>query len=674
MQKPPPLMSDTPSHHDVSGPDSGGRTSPIHSQIIFLSGGAILAILSQFLRAQSYSQTLIGLSIPILILGIIFVIVGFKVEDTSKPSLFFTVIAWPGRKLGIKPHQVMFLILSLTCALVAASAADMGPNLINPLLAVGCWIAGIILGFLSGWMPGIEKRPIPWEALAWAAALMLVAYLLRGIDTNHIPSALTGDEASFGLGAVGFLNGTWNNIFFFNWYSFPALYFLIPAGFIHFLGQTTQALRLPAALAGSLTVAGVYLLGRLLYNHRTGLFGALFLAGLHFHIHFSRLGLNNIWDGLFFVLTAAAFWRAWQTGRRTYFLTTGFLIGLALYFYITAKILPILIVLWVIIFWLNDPPSFKRNWPGLIFMLCMVIAVSAPLAWGYLKNPNDFFAPFNRVLVTNIFAQGDSATFPKLFLMLPLQIVDGFRGYINLATRSWYVSGAPVLRPLQAVLFSLGFITLLINLRDSRTWLLVTWAASIALAGGLSESTPAAQRYVAGAPVVVLIAGFFLAEIGNRIQNIWPHRRWWILGVSSMVVVSAMFSDFIFYFYDYYSLNAGQDINTKIAQHLADYLGQKQGDWQVIFYGEPFMGYNSISSIRYLVPFVKGMDAKKPWGDPTNPRPTAKNVSFVFIRGHEKEVEQAQQTYPGGKLILQTDRVFGMLDWIYELSPFQPEP
>ena len=642
-------------------------------RIIFLSGGVVMLILSQMLCAQSYGSPLNGLSVLILLLGILLFIVGLTDQNSSTKNLLFTALTWLGNKLEIKPVQILFLLLSLTCAIVAASAADTGKTMQNPLLAVGGWFAGIIFCFLSGWTPGSVSRSFPWRPLAWAAAVMLVAFPIRAVDVSHFPLALNGDEASFGLGAAGFLNGDWNNIFSLNWLSFPALYFLIPASFIHFLGQTTLALRLPSVLAGSLTVAGVYLLGRQFYNHRTGLFGALLLAGLHFHIHFSRLGINNIWDGLFFVLVTATFWRAWQTGRRIYFLLTGLLAGLAGYFYVTARFLPVLIIVWLIIFWFTDRPTFKRNWPELVFMFCMAAVVSAPLAWLYFKHLNNFMAPIIRVSIFKTYSQSDIQNWPALSLRLLNQIVDGFRGYVSMPTRFWYDSGVPVLRPLYAVLFSLGFIPLLIRFRDGRTWLLVTWVAIIAIAGGLSESTPAAQRYVVGAPVAALIAGFCLTEIGRLMQNIWPRGRWWILGASMVIVVIAMFSDFIFYFVNYNTRNATQDINTKTAQRIADYLGQKQGNWQVIFYGEPIMGYKSIASISYLVPQIQGIDAKKPWGDPANPQPSAENVIFIFIRTHEKEMKQAQLDYPGGKLVLQSNPFLGVMDWIYELSPFQPD-
>jgi len=325
---------------------------------------------------------------------------------------------------------------------------------------------------------------------------------------------------------------------------------------------------------------------------------------------------------------------------------------------------------WAFLFWLNDRRTFRRNLPGLALMFWMALVVYVPLGWFYLNNPTEFLAPFSRVSIARAIPASGVSGWTSVALALLGQILDGFRGYTDLATRAWYLSGVPVLRPWMAALFSLGLIPLLLRLRDGRSWMLLSWVASIAVVGGLSESTPAAQRYVAGAPVAALIAGYCLAEIVGRLQKTWPQSRRWFMGAGLALVAIAGASDVAFYFNVYTPQSGKQDINTRIAQRLADYLLQKQGDWQVIFYGEPYMGYFSISSLSYLVPQVKGADARKPWGDPANPAPAAENVLFVFIREHEEDLHKAQEAYPRGRLITQTDPQLGILDWIYELSPF----
>ena len=88
-------------------------------------------------------------------------------------------------------------------------------------------------------------------------------------------------------------------------------------------GQTTQALRLLAVFSGGLTVALVYIIGREMFGNLAGASAAIFLAGMHFHNHFSRIGLNNIWDGFFFTFVLGCVWIGWKRNSRIAWLLAG---------------------------------------------------------------------------------------------------------------------------------------------------------------------------------------------------------------------------------------------------------------------------------------------------------------------------------------------------------------
>lgn len=66
------------------------------------------------------------------------------------------------------------------------------------------------------------------------------------------------------------------------------VYYVLEYGAMQLWGRGEFALRLPSALAGSLTVPLVYALGRLMANRRTGLWAALLLAVSPFHIRYSQ--------------------------------------------------------------------------------------------------------------------------------------------------------------------------------------------------------------------------------------------------------------------------------------------------------------------------------------------------------------------------------------------------
>jgi len=646
-------------------------------QIALILGGVILVMLGQLLRSKAYTEAVELLPLLMTALGILFFFLGLHEKATwAGAGKFSAILGRLGRQTRYNPVQTMFLLLSPACLVVVLNAAGMNGKMKDPLTAVGSWVMAIAFIFLSSWKAGWKFPAVPWQALAWAAALFVLALPLRAVDTAHFPVQLSGDEASVGLGAVAFLKGGWNNIFTINWFSFPALFFLLPAAFIQLLGNSTEALRLPAALGGSLTVAAVYLLGRQLYNHRTGLFAALLLAGLHFHIHFSRLGLNNIWDGLFFVLVPLAFWRGWQTGRRRLLLLAGLLLGLSQYFYVTTRVLPLLMLLWIAFLGWRDRAAFKRLRSSLVLMFWMFVVVFAPLAWFFMYHPAEYMAPLQRV---SLFSGVDFATmgFGEWYSFLTnflSQVLNGFRGFTDLATRAWYTSGSPVLRPFYAAFFILGIFLLLRQWKDNRTWLLLSWLACIGLVGGLSESTPAAQRYVAAAPAAALVAGFCLAEIAGLLTKAWPTRQRWIFsGVLALVVTFAL-SDINFYFNEYTPQSLTFDRNTRTAQKLADYMHNKQGNWQVLFYGWPTMGYYSIASLPYLEPQIIGTEAIHPWGSPENPLPSAENVIFVFLPLHAADLDGALRQYPGGRERDIVDPTMGQLFTLYELSPFRQSP
>ena len=125
------------------------------------------------------------------------------------------------------------------------------------------------------------------------------ALALRAWQMSQFPNTYSGDEGSAGLFAVELLDGKANNLFSLGWFSFPALYFAVQSAAIALLGQTVEAVRLTSAVAGALTVVAVYWLGRTMFDRTTAVLAALYLAASHYHIHMSRIALNNVWDGLF---------------------------------------------------------------------------------------------------------------------------------------------------------------------------------------------------------------------------------------------------------------------------------------------------------------------------------------------------------------------------------------
>ena len=665
--------------------------SSIRFDVIQSVAGLILVVISQFLKPPAIEGSSL-ISWVCLFFGLLLFLSGNRVVRPSRvpDSIFAPVdwfgrsIAWSGRQLskrlewgaktlGISAGQVLLLCFSLALVMVAAMAAGPEGRMKIPILAVTCWIGAIATAVLGGWQPWNRDQPFHWQPFAWALGFILLALPLRAINTTYVPVNLTGDEASAGLNAIEFLRGDWNNIFRTAWFAFPSLFFTIPAFFIAWLGQTTEALRLPSAIAGSLTVGGVYLLGRSMFNHRTGVYAALLLAATHMHIHFSRIGLNNIWDGLFFVLGILAVFQAWKTERRPFYLLAGFLLGFAQYFYTSSRLLLILIFIWLLGVGLYNRVKLKRSLPDIFIMGWTAVITVFPLAWFYITHPDDFFAPMKRaallgpVLDYTVQTSGRSAAD-----ILVNELLKGVRAYTDVPLTAWYKPGVAILFPFAAGIFLLGLILLLIRWKGGQTWLLFAWLAFFSLIGGLSESSPAAQRYVGALPAVALVTAYGLNEIRLRIEKLWPRHAWMANTLVLVIVVGIMVNDVWFYFKKYTPESAVYDVNTTVAQHLANYLDNKKGNWEVLFFGFPRMGYRSISSLPYLAPNIMGLDVAAPWGQGGNPLPNGENEIFVFLPEHNEDIQPVMTQYPGGKLVAEYFTGDEVLYWLYEVSPLQP--
>lgn len=645
---------------------SAGLPANLKKAFILLLAVALIAasLWSQPGGPRGLNWLLLGLGLALLVAG------RRSLDVDGLPGWLERLERGLRQGLGVSDWQVVCLALSPALAVIATLAAGVDAKMHQSVLAVAAWLGGIILVFVGGWQPLRQKPALNGRTLLVTGLLIGLAFLIRGVNTTHIPIVLSGDEASAGLSAVEFVKGNTNNIFRVGWFSFPSLYFYIQSIPIALLGQTIPALRLLSALVGALTVGAVYLLARPMFGPRAAFYAAFFLAAFHFHNNFSRIGLNNIWDGLWFVLVMGLLWLGWERESRLAFLGAGLAIGLAQYFYVTGRLLVGLAPAWLVVMALFDRPRFKRLWPSLLLMGLLALTSSLPLTWFFIRFPGEFQAPMNRVSILSEWmnAAVQNSGVPAWLILLK-QVLLGLEGYTHVPLQVWYQPGTPLLRPFSAALFLLGAGLLLARPRDGRTLLLGMWVAAFGLISGLSESTPAAQRYVAAAPAAALLVGYGLAEITDLLCRLWP-RRSTLLGVFSVLVLVGMSADELdFYFLEYTPRSDFGGDHSMIAQSLADYLQARDSQWQVLFFGFPHMGYYSISSLPYLAPHITGVEILHPWGSPENPPPVGDHLIFAFLRNHGDDLAAVQASYPGGNLRTYYTRSGEVLYWLYEYSP-----
>jgi len=618
-----------------------------------VGGAALLGLALTFSLTVSMTKAPVT---AVLVLGV----VGVALGGLPASGRLQALQGW----LRVSPGQLVCLWLGMCSAVMAALAAGPGAFMYHRPVAVIAWGLGIVLIAVGAWRT--PQRPARGRALIWALALALLALPLRAVATQAVPTLLTGDEASIGLSAIRFLSGKCDNLFTIGWFSFPALFYFLESWSILALGQTVPALRVPAALAGAATVAATYLLGRALFGQRAGLLAGLFLLGAHLHLHFSRLGLNNIWDGLFFPCVLLALWLGWRRQQRCAYLLAGLGLGLAQYFYTSAHQLLMLVPAWLVWEGCKDLPRLRRALPEIALLTLMAGAVVLPLASFYVAFPNEFLAPMDRVRISKKWLDTTSLnTFEPPARVLLRQAESAVLGYAFVPTRVWYVSGVPVLRLPSALLALLAGAWLALRWRDGRSVLLGLWLGVFALSGALSVDTPAAQRYVAAVPACALLVGLALDQLAGLVAERWP--AWGRRATLAVILLALALAadDARFYFLDFTPSGRFGDSHGRVAQQLVNQLKYYSSDWQVVFMGWPRMQYDSINSLPYLAPHIRGSDVHGTWQD-VHSRFIAPHILFVALPYNKQDLEAAHREYPGGDLRRVEDTNGEPLYWYYE--------
>lgn len=657
------------------------KTTRFTASLLLVIGGFILFNGFQILKAQNY----LNFTAPVLLIpvGALIFVLGVLFGTERMPSKFLSALERVNTSMRIRQEQLVMLVLSVIMTVVAQMAAGYGPKMTSPFIAILAWSTALVFVVAGSWEKG-EAGKYPSDANLRTrleipltlVGIFIFALLLRIVRPESIPILLSGDEGSSGLAAVQFARGEFNNIFRTGWYSFPALYFTIPGLIIRILGQTVTALRLSSAIPGALTVVAVFWIVRAAFDKRTAWFAAIFLSTLHFHIHFSRIALNNIWDGLWLTVGLGALWYAWNYERRNAYILAGLCLGLIQYFYTSGRILAVVMLVWLVIVGLSDRLRLKRALPDLGLMALTTIVITLPLFLFFVKFPAELVAPMNRVGILSrdwlsYTAQADGIPVWRLLID---QVWLGLGAYVYTPVRAWYNPEIPILRPSAATFFISGLAFSLLRGHKKFGLLLVLWLIAFGLLGALSESTPAAQRYPAAAPAVAILVAVGVSEFGGLFERLWPSMRKLVSVATALILLLLAAREVQFYFFQYTPKSArilAQD-NSMVGYRLGLYLQQCPNDAVVVFLGGGRMGFYSIPSTQYLAPQFNGIDVNTPWNASENIKPNDHHLLFIVLPNVQSDLSLVERDYPDGTLSEEYSTDGTVLFYVYEYNSKDP--
>jgi 4-amino-4-deoxy-L-arabinose transferase-like glycosyltransferase len=539
--------------------------------------------------------------------------------------------------------------------------------------AVFCsWLAGIVLfstavaerpAFPPSWRAWITaRRPL----LLAVGATALLALLLRVWRLDAIPFTLGGDEGSQGLEALRVLVGDLRNPFTTGWLGVPTMSFFFNSLAIQYLGPTVTALRLPWALVGAATVVVAFLLVRQMVGARLGLATAVLLAVYHYHIHFSRLGSNQVADPFFLALALFLLYRALDGRARLNWALLGAVTGLAFYFYAGARLTPVVIVAVLGYLFVLEPRVFvRRHGWGLLVAAGAFVLTAAPMLQYAWRFPDEFNARLNTVgvfqsgwLAREIDIRGESAV--AILFDQFRRAALAFNFYPDRTV--WYGLREPLLNPFFGSLFVLGLLygtfTLLDRAVGRRVAPMVAWWWGGMLLGGmLTESPPSSQRLVTLAVPVCFFLALALLELARLARQALARQAagraarapWVTNGVLAAGVLLFAAYSLTTYFVDFtpQRLYGGQ--NAELATQIAPRLNELKYEHRFYFVGPPWM-YWGFATLPYLVPRADAIDVPQPLPDPLPETwlPPDKGAVFIVIPPRMDELAILARAFPQG--------------------------
>jgi len=377
-----------------------------------------------------------------------------------------------------------------------------------------------------------------WLALGAMAAVIAAAVFFRFYDLATNPGGLYGDEAAEGIDALKILHQPGFHPDWMVWFQGDggreALFAYVVAGAFHFFGETALVLRATAAAFGVAGVLAIGWLGRR-FGTWTGVVAAAWAAGSLWLICISRDGMRNTIVPAFgaVALIALLHWAA-RPGRLQALLA-GAVVSLAsLYTYQPLKLLPLLVIVWIV--WLRhaDRARYNELRAGLLPFAAAFLVVAAPMIAVAVTDPISYFGRAAAVSTFNPAVEADAS--------LPIHILKtiGMFGFTGDGNGRHDVAFLPLL-PLPLVALGLLGVWRLWRNRDDPSHSLILLSLGVFMIPPLVATEGWSPHFLRAlglaAPLGVTI-GLGAAEFVGQVRRRWS-REAAGLAISTVAVTVA---------------------------------------------------------------------------------------------------------------------------------------
>lgn len=467
----------------------------------------------------------------------------------------------------------------------------------------------------------LRHRPFA-RGWVWLCLIILLGAGARLYQLDRLPPGFYTDEAYYALDALDVIAGARPIYFPANNGREPLFIYGLSIS-ISVLGRTPFAVRLPAALLGTLTIPAAYALGRALFNRRVGLIMAALTAASLWAIALSRIGLRASTLPPLAAVMLACLVTGLRQRRLWLMALSGALCGLCFYTYLSARLTPLPLIASGIFWYSAERLTGQRPtiaWRALAaFGLCAAV-VAAPLALYAARAPQVYLGRAEQVFIFGG-EDGWRALFDNLVAVLGM---FNWRGDLNARHN---LPGRPAFDPLIGLAFVAGLAWSAYRVwkrREAASALALLWSGTMLLPTLLTRDAPHFLRAIGALPMVFVFPALALDWVWKRTG------RWGGAVAFAVLALSGALTA-----WDYFGVCA-HDPNTRYAfQTAAVELAQEAkaylADERRALYLDRRL-WDSFPAVRFLLPESPALHVVAP-SEPLAPPAVAETRVVIWPYG-----------------------------------------
>jgi sugar lactone lactonase YvrE len=514
------------------------------------------------------------------------------------------------------------------------------------LLVAACWPYGTQGGTFS-W----RRLKSNWIEVCLVMLIVVLGFVLRAYNLDSIPGGFHGDEGELAMDAVAILEGRRVSPFGTGWDRHPSLFSYLQALSMKVFGVNVTGVRMLSAIAGTLTLLGLYLLVRRMFGTWMALVATFLLAVSHWHIHFSRLAMNDTRVTLFYVLAIYFLYEGVESKRVLFHCLSGLALGLSLYFGANKAfaLLPLL-VCFIVYLSITRRGFLRRQYKNLVILAFAALMAFAPLGLYYAQHGWRAFLLerlSSRFILNNLDRFYAAYGTRELWDVLRFQAERAVLvfNYYGDAGNFYSFTQEPVLDFFTAALYVLGLAYSLYRWKDARYALLICWYILVLQGSLLSIDPPQTHRIVAMIPVPFAFAAIAVEQFRKELVKALRWRKAFYSAVPLVMFLGLIaYSNIDAYFVRYAERWPWLDITV-----MAKYIRALGRDYKVYFFGTPHT-YLKHGTIRFIAHGVEGVDVANVADVVPVRQEVDRDVAFILISRHLQAFPFIESYYPGGIL------------------------